>query len=200
MHNYIWSESKQQWMEYLIWNGLFKTVLRQYRQQLRYVPLCDYWGRSFRPGGVLVSEGEHVSSSLGHAAFHIRDDKVEPSFGLVQRKLNVHFKHFQIWTAQKTQSTDETPFVWSWRIKPCVSLIANDDKSSCAIQNSSVGFTISLFPQFWGDFDDQLPMSCIRIHSTHCCGVSTGEMVEVPPTHTTKQENPMIPVWVSIFL
>lgn len=43
-----------------------------------------------RPGGVLVSKGEHVSSSLRHAAFHLRNNKVETSLRLVQGKFYVH--------------------------------------------------------------------------------------------------------------
>ncbi|TNN53657.1 hypothetical protein EYF80_036123 [Liparis tanakae] len=42
-----------------------------------------------RPGGVLVSKGEDMSSSLCHAAFHIRNNEVETSLWLVQGKLNV---------------------------------------------------------------------------------------------------------------
>ena len=42
--------------------------------------------------------------------------------------------------------------------------------------------TISLFPEFRGHLDDQLPVSCIRVHSTHGCCVGTREIVEVPPT------------------
>lgn len=41
--------------------------------------------------------------------------------------------------------------------------------------------TVSLLPQLRGDFDDQLAVSCIRVHSTDCCCVGTGEIVQVPP-------------------
>lgn len=55
-----------------------------------------------RPCGVLVPKGEHMGSSLRHAPLHIRNNKVEAAFGLVQRKLYVHLQHFQIWI-QKTK-------------------------------------------------------------------------------------------------
>lgn len=48
------------------------------------------------------------------------------------------------------------------------------------------GLTVPLFPELRGNFDDELAMSCIRIHSTHCCSVGTGEVVEVPPNRHTK--------------
>lgn len=67
--------------------------------------------------------------------------------------------------------------------------IPPDRKQLCVpfLIRSGHRLTISLFPEFRGNFDDQLPMSCIRVHSTHCCGVRTGEIVEVPPTQTHKK-------------
>lgn len=57
-----------------------------------------------RPGGVLVSKGEHMGSPLCHAAFDIRNNKMETAFRLVQRKFNVDLQNFQIWE-HKTQRT-----------------------------------------------------------------------------------------------
>lgn len=47
-----------------------------------------------------------------------------------------------------------------------------------------LNFTIPLFPEFRGNFDDKFSMTCVRIHSTDCCCVSTGKIVQVPPADT----------------
>lgn len=46
--------------------------------------------------------------------------------------------------------------------------------------------TISLLPQFSRYFNRELSISCIWIHRTHCCSISTGEVVQVPPARRKK--------------
>lgn len=49
--------------------------------------------------------------------------------------------------------------------------------------------TISLLPQFSRYFNRELSISCIWIHRTHCCSISTGEVVQVPPARREKRHN-----------
>ena len=48
--------------------------------------------------------------------------------------------------------------------------------------------TVSLLPQLWGNLDDQLPVTCVWVHSTHCSSVSTGKVVQVPPAGITRAD------------
>lgn len=66
--------------------------------------LQDVLQLAVSPGGVLVSKGEDVGAPLRHAALHIRNNKVEPPFGLVQGELDVNLQHLQIWTQAGTTS------------------------------------------------------------------------------------------------
>lgn len=46
--------------------------------------------------------------------------------------------------------------------------------------------TISLFPELWWNFNGKFTISSIWVHSTYCCCVSAGEVVEVPPVNHRK--------------
>lgn len=58
------------------------------------------------PCGILVSTGEDVTSSLSHAALHIRHNKVQPPLRLVQWEFNIHLQHLHLWkkTIEQTKS------------------------------------------------------------------------------------------------